>query len=303
MNVKRIVIIRNPKGGSASNSKVVELQDRFKERGVEVEMMATSPEVDSAAKIARQVAADDNVDLVIAVGGDGTACGVASGLRGTGKPMAVFPGGTGNLFARNFYSLPTTEQFVEMVMNGRPQAIDMIRADYTTTEGKPHEQLFMVGFGVGEVSDAISTASPLFKRIFGQLFYALRVFIACLFTNYKRYQVAAGGSLRNEDAAALFALNVTPPGMHTIARGCNASDHMMDVVVFRAKSIIGLVAASFWLALGKPERSRHYHRTRTERLAISTTVPMLPNIDGDPAPETTDIVLTVEPGAVQMILS
>src|SRR5262249_41551725 len=216
MNVKRIVIIRNPKGGSASNSKVIELADLLKARGVEVEMMATRPEVGSATKIASQVAQEDNVDLVIAVGGDGTACGVASGLRGTGKPMAVFPGGTGNLFARNYYSLPTTEHFVGVVMNGEPQEIDMIRADYTTLDGNPHQQLFMVGFGLGEVSDAISTASPLFKRIFGQLFYAVRVFIACLFTNYKRYQVTAGDEKSTEDAAALFALNVTPPGMHTI---------------------------------------------------------------------------------------
>src|SRR5262249_62112618 len=112
--------------------------------------------------------------------------------------------------------------------NGRPQAIDMIRADYTTTAGKPHQQLFMVGFGVGEVSDAISTASPLFKRLFGQLFYALRVFIACLFTNYKRYQVAARGAPRNQEGASACSREANPPGMNPFARRRHASHPSID---------------------------------------------------------------------------
>src|SRR5215472_10977856 len=45
-------------------------------------------------------AALDGVDLVVAVGGDGTVRGCAEGLAGTGVPLGIVPVGTGNLLAR-----------------------------------------------------------------------------------------------------------------------------------------------------------------------------------------------------------
>jgi len=302
MDLKRIAIVFNPKGGSASKSKVNELAGQFLTRGIKVDFQATTPEPGSATTLARSAAAD-GVDLVIAFGGDGTACQVAEGLRGSPVPMAIFPGGTGNLFARSFFSPPTTEQFVHMILNGQPQPVDMIRADYKDLSGSAQKRLFMVGFGLGKVSDAISTASPLFKKLFGQLFYVLRVALACLWPNSRRFLLNDHGSQTSEEAAALFALNVTPPVMNTISRGCNASDGLMDVVIFRARNAWGLIAASFWLALGKPERSKYYRRFRTSELTIQCAKPMLPNIDGDPGVKTREIKLTVERGAVRMVLS
>jgi diacylglycerol kinase family enzyme len=302
MQLKKVAIVFNPKGGSASRSKVDALTQQLRSRGIEVSLIATTREPGSAAAHARKAAAH-GAELVIAVGGDGTACQVATGLRGTSVPMAVFPGGTGNLFARSFYCLPTIEQFVEMILSGEPQPVDMVRAEYKDMEGKPQQRLFMVGFGIGKVSDAISQASPFFKRLFGQLVYVLRVAIACIWPSSRRFQINLHGAQMAEVAAAVFALNVTPPAMNMLARGCNASDGLIDVVIFRAKSFLGLVAASFWLAIGKPERSRHYRRFRTSELTIQCAKPMRPNIDGDPDAESCEIKLTVEPGAVRMILA
>lgn len=304
MDLKAISIVFNPKGGSASQNAVDELVLEFTTRGIKVECHATTAEPGSAAGLAR-TAADSDADLVIACGGDGTARQVAEGLRGRNVPMAVFPLGTSNLFSKSFYSPPTAEQFAQMILNdgAKPQPVDMVRASYQDTAGEERQHLFMVGFGVGRVADAISTASPLFKRILGQLFYVLRVAIACLITDRRRFLLSVRGSRTSEVAAALFALNVVPPLMNQISRGCNASDGLMDVVIFRGRNAWGLICAAFWLALGRPERSRHYRRFRTNELSIACNTPMLPNIDGDPGVETREVKLTVEPGAVRMILS
>ena len=42
-----------------------------------------------------------NVDLVVAWGGDGTVNGAAAGVTGTGIPLAIIPGGSGNGLARD----------------------------------------------------------------------------------------------------------------------------------------------------------------------------------------------------------
>src|SRR5262245_4292825 len=147
MNLKKIAIVFNPKGGSASTKKVKELAGHFVTHGIEVQFLPTSAQPGSAKSLTRE-AVEQGVDLVIAFGGDGTAEQVAEGVTGTNVSMAIYPGGTGNLFARSFYSDPTPERFAAMIMSGTPQRVDMIRADYTDVEGKAHNQLFLVGFGL-----------------------------------------------------------------------------------------------------------------------------------------------------------
>jgi diacylglycerol kinase (ATP) len=302
LQLKHIAIIYNPKGGSASKSKVDQLAGILHLRGVEVELLATTAEPGSATKLARH-AAETGAELAVAFGGDGTACQVAEGLIGTNIPMAVFPGGTGNLFARSFYANPTTEQFADMLLSGKPQPVDMIEAEYQDEKGANQRRLFMVGFGIGKVSDAISTASPAFKRIFGRLVYVVKVALACLLPNSRRYELQAVGDPITETVAALFAMNVAPPMMASLSRGCNASDGLMDVVIFRAKSAWQLIGVSFWLAMGRPERSKHYRRLRTSALTIRCSKTMLPNIDGDPGAPTREITLRVKPGAARMVVS
>jgi diacylglycerol kinase family enzyme len=300
--IKKLAIVFNPVGGSASEEKRNELAGYFQSQGIDVAFCATTPEPGSATTLAKS-AVDGGAEVVVAFGGDGTACQVAEALRGSTVPMAVYPGGTGNLFARSFYSDPTPSQFAEMILKGKPQPVDLITANYKDLEGKDQSRLFMVGFGLGKVSDAISTASPFFKRIFGRLVYVVKVALACLLPGARRFQLSFHDQKSSEDAAALFALNVTPPVMATMSRGCNASDGMMDVVIFRGKNAWHLISVAFWLALGRPERSRHYCRFRTNELTINSGKSMLPNIDGDPGSYTKEITLKVLPGAVQMVLS
>jgi diacylglycerol kinase family enzyme len=302
VHLKRLAIVYNPKGGSASIKRVNELAGCFTTAGVQVDFKPTEARPGSARELTR-AAVDAGVDLVVAFGGDGTAEQVAEGVTGTTVPMAIYPGGTGNLFARSFYSHPTPERFARMVMNGTPQPVDMIRADYNDLEGKAHSQLFLVGFGLGKLSDAISGASPVYKRIFGRLVYVLRVALACLWPSSRRFELSSPSNQLSVTAAAVFVLNVVPPAMTAISRGCSASDGLMDVVVFEARHAWQLIGVALCLAFSRPEESRCYRRFRAKELTIRCNKPRLPNIDGDPGVKTREIKLAVVPQAVQMVLS
>ncbi len=305
MELKKVAIVFNPKGGSARQDVVNRLSGAFTSKGIEVAFFSTTPEPGSAKKLARQ-AAEQGFDLVIAVGGDGTVCQVAEGLMGTNVPMAVFPGGTGNLFARTFYSPPKPEAFAEMVLAGQPQPIDMVQLQYADVDGKEHDQLLLVALGLGKVSDAISDASPFFKRLFGKLAYVFKVTLACLWPNSRKFEITTsntGGPAQTEAAAAVFVINVLPPTMAMMSRGCNASDGMLDIVVFRGTNMFHLIAVAFCLAFGCPERSSHYRRIRAKEVTIKANKTIKPNIDGDPGEKTLAVTLRSKPQAVRMILS
>ena len=90
-----------------------------------------------AAGLAEQAAAD-GIDVVVALGGDGTVNEVVNGLLARGVPghgpaLAVVPGGSTNVFARAL-GLPgdwveATGVLLEAIREGRQRTIGMGRAD------------------------------------------------------------------------------------------------------------------------------------------------------------------------------
>ena len=88
----------------------------------------------------RRAAHDDDVDVVLAGGGDGTISTAAAMAFKSGKPLAILPAGTMNLFARALGMPLDLNQALVAVARGR-----MDRIDVATANGRP----FVHQFGVG----------------------------------------------------------------------------------------------------------------------------------------------------------
>lgn len=304
MTVSNVAIVFNPKGGTANKSTVDAIVRHLEGRGCNVERLSTTPEPGSASVLARH-AAQSGAGLVIAFGGDGTVCQVAEGLIGTGTAMAAYPGGTGNLFARSYYSRLKPELFANMLLNGTRQGVDMIRLDYVDVRGDEHHRLFMTALGLGPLSDYTLIGQDV-KRVFGKLAYAVNVGRACFTLNPVKFELELEdqGKKRHKDvkAAVVVIANVLPPNMSFFSRGCTASDGLMDAAYLGARNGLDLMPSALWLPFGCPERSRFYGRVRTSNLKIKTDRPVVPNIDGDASNATTEMTLSVVPAAVKMVL-
>jgi diacylglycerol kinase family enzyme len=97
---KKIVFIVNPISGVGKKDQLPEIVDKYIDHSVnEVEIVYTE-HPGHAFEIARQKA-DMGVDIVVAVGGDGTVNEVARALVETRTALGIIPCGSGNGLARH----------------------------------------------------------------------------------------------------------------------------------------------------------------------------------------------------------
>jgi YegS/Rv2252/BmrU family lipid kinase len=96
MTKKNVRIILNPSAGS-KNPPLRIFNNLFHQANIDWDLVITKERCDGICLAEKAI--NDDVDIVAAYGGDGTVMEVASGLQGTGIPMAILPGGTGNILS------------------------------------------------------------------------------------------------------------------------------------------------------------------------------------------------------------
>ena len=94
-----------------------------------------------AVEVALDEASNDpSVDVMLAGGGDGTISAAAAAAYKRGKPLAVLPAGTMNLFARALHMPLDLDEALAAIARGNIEKIDI-----ATANGRP----FVHQFGVG----------------------------------------------------------------------------------------------------------------------------------------------------------
>ena len=105
----------------------------------------------------------EQVDLVLAAGGDGTVRVVADGLAGTGIPMGIVPEGTANLLSRNL-GIPQNElEAIKVALTGVTRTIDLVKL---SVDGSESEH-FAVMAGIGVDAMIMDETNPDLKAKIG----------------------------------------------------------------------------------------------------------------------------------------
>ncbi|MFZ2100051.1 MAG: diacylglycerol kinase family protein [Oricola sp.] len=102
------------------------ITDRFEANGHEI---SVDYAVGSDMLAAIESASKADVDAVLAGGGDGTISAAAGLLQGTGKALAVLPGGNMNLYARSLGVPLEIDAAIEALATGRVQEADIAFAN------------------------------------------------------------------------------------------------------------------------------------------------------------------------------
>ncbi|MBX3051145.1 MAG: diacylglycerol kinase family lipid kinase [Caldilineaceae bacterium] len=229
---KKVQVIINPAAGGDTPILNV-LNTVFLENGVEWDVSITHKAGD-ARQAARQ-AVQGGADVVAAYGGDGTVTEAANGLRGTEIPLAILPGGTANVLAREL-NIPLGLADAARLASGVESKIDRIDL------GQMGEHIFLLRVGIGFEAAMVEQADRSLKENFGVLAYWWSALKNLRDPAIARYRLLLDGQ---ETECSGFACtiansgNLGLPGLQ-LSTTISVRDGLLDVIVVEEASLRSL---------------------------------------------------------------
>ena len=125
--------------------------------------------VDDPGRAMTRQAVEEQVDLVLGAGGDGTIRVICSGLAGTGIPFGLVPAGTGNLLARNIGIPLDRAAALEVALDGVDKGVDLVQI---SVDGSEPDHFAVMG-GIGLDAVIMESTNPDLKKAVGSAAYFL----------------------------------------------------------------------------------------------------------------------------------
>ena len=153
------VLVHNPGSGQRRDRfhSVTRMVDALRGRGITVTPQVTTGPADATRLTA--AALEAHPDLVIVHGGDGTVNEAMQVLVGTSTPLAVWPGGTSNVLARELALPGGIDLLADVFAAGRTRRVSV---------GRAGERYFLLMAGVGLDAELVRAVHPGLKRLTGE---------------------------------------------------------------------------------------------------------------------------------------
>jgi diacylglycerol kinase (ATP) len=236
---------------------------------------------------------------VVAAGGDGTVTAVVNEL-GADVPLAVWPMGNENLFARALgFDVPPA-QLARAIVAGPRRRLDLGLA---RTSAGPRRFALMLSAGFdAEVIHRVERlrTGPADSRRVSRTTYVRPVGAALWRYGYPRISLTA-------DAAAVeaaFCLVANLPGYAmalSVAPAARADDGLLDWVAVERGGRLALTRYAWAVARARHAGLAHVRGGRTRRVRLASVDPVPVQLDGEPA-GFTPVDVEVLPAALAVVV-
>jgi diacylglycerol kinase (ATP) len=288
---RRVAVVFNPAtGGGDSASRRRDTEEALAGAGLDVLWLETTPE-DPGQGVTRRAVAE-GVDLVMAQGGDGTVAACVTGLAGSDAPLAVLPGGTGNLLAANFDIPSELDGAVEVALHGERRRLDV---------GAMGEDRFVIMAGIGFDAAMLRDADPRLKKRLGAVAYVISG-LRQLRRRPTRFELR----LDDADEVTRVGQGVLVGNLGRLQGGlpimpdARPDDGLLDVAVLRTRTLADWVRLAVRVLLRRRRKDPELEVLRARRVEVRCDRPQPVERDGDPAGETDRVVVDVVPHALTL---
>ncbi len=239
-----------------------------------------------------QNAINRNVDILAAVGGDGTINNIAKYVSGSATSLAIVPLGSGNGLARHLKIPMHTQKALELINKGNIQTIDT---------GMANNQFFVNVAGIG--FDA--HVSWLFSTALTRGFISYTKITLKEFANYKpeKVTVIIDGIEMVKDAFILCVANGSQYGNNAfISPDADLSDGLLNISVMKPFNPFHLPIIGTQLFTKQFGNSRYIDVLSGKEIRIVRKEDGYLNIDGEPVKMDKEIDIKIIPKSLKVII-
>jgi diacylglycerol kinase (ATP) len=288
---KNIAFIINPKSGT---DRVKALQQAIQQHLPEPLYKVSYIETQYAghAKLIARELSTQPIDIVVAVGGDGTVNEVASGLINTNMPMGIVPKGSGNGLARACNIPLLAPQALQVIAKGYIKCIDT---------GLANNELFVSNAGVGFDAEVAKQCMQLNSR--GLLMYIQQSIKT--FASYKplTYTITTHTNTQQVSATMISVANGNEFGYgFKIAPTASLIDGKLDAMIIKPLNLISASTVSFNAWRGNLHKHSKVQHIMLNTINIKCPQLTCHQIDGDYRANNGELDISIQPQSLNIIV-
>lgn len=288
---KRVTFIVNPISGTQNKKGVTEKIKKYaNNEKFDISIIPTQY-AGHATEIAAQCAAD-GVDIVVAVGGDGTINETARALVHSNTVLGIIPCGSGNGLARHLRIPMDVQKAIEVINQCVVETIDY---------GKINDIPFFCTCGVGFDAFISMKFAQAGKR--GLSTYIENTLREGLRYEPETYEIENEDGSMKYEAFLITCANASQYGNNFyIAPKASLCDGLMDVIIMEPFTMLDAPAISFQMINGTIDQNSKIKTLRCKRLKIHRSKPGVIHFDGDPVMAEADLTVEIIEKGLQVII-
>lgn len=215
---------------------------------------------------------------ILVAGGDGTVDSVVNAMAklGISIPIAILPVGTANDFAK-FLGIPSDiEEACTRIINSHITTVDL---------GSINDKYFVNVASTGLFTDVSQKTDVNLKNTIGKLAYYLKGLEEL--PNFRKLKVKISGDniIFDGDMYFLLVFNGQTAGNFKLATKANATDGLLDVIIFKAVTIMELIPLFIKVLKGEHLDSENVVYFKSKEVFIECHENIVTDIDGEKGPD------------------
>ncbi len=237
-------------------------------------------------------AEDAGIDVVFAVGGDGTMHETAKRLIGRGPALGILPTGSGNGFARHIGLPLDPATSLHAYGAGRIVAIDTALAN-----DDPFLGIMGIGF------DAVIAERFASSTVRGLETYVREGLSAFASFHAEEYELEINGETMRRRAFVIAIANSGQYGNNArIAPLASLQDGLLDVVIIDETNLFAAPMLLARLFSGSFHRGAGVTSVQTKELTIRRASAGIAHLDGEPVTLPAKLRVSVRPGSLRLLV-
>ena len=289
---KKAVFIINLISGTSDKAAIPGLIDQYLDKTQFEYEIAVTQYAGHASEIAAK-AKDDGVDVVVAIGGDGTVNEVARAIVHSSTALGIIPCGSGNGLARHLLLPLNVRKAIEVI-----NRCEIRQLDYGIINNYP----FFCTCGMGFDAFVSMKFAEAGKR--GPITYVENVLREGLKYKPETYTIEDESGTLQYKAFLISCANASQYGNNAyIAPQASMSDGLMDVIIMEPFDVFEAPQISIEMFSKTLDKNSKIKTFRTRHLHIRRDKPGVIHYDGDPVMTGADIDVELKPKGINIIVN